>query len=359
LALEAPYDQIVKEVVAGKDQADIIGHVGFQPVQTALLAADSVKDTDTSSYIKLLETVATRVQVGASLDKSVRRLLKGEEIDISRAGAELSKLEINRFNWRSGDQIEPRKAKWIPTYWEGWDEYFGGMPASGMILVGAPPKTGKTTTVVKLIDKMTRKKKKVGLLSLEMKAEEIMARWFEIRPNLPDGQRKLLRMDDGIYDVDSASVAISRLIASDPEIYCVFIDFADLMTPKGGREDTANASYIYMTIANTAKLIDRPIVLLCQLSDKYIGGIPRVNHIRYSRLAEAMAYMIVLIYNPDGIFVDMGKDNKANKLPYIEGSSYLIMGASRGGYKSGIGAIRFGFTGERGWEDEGLSWHNL
>jgi replicative DNA helicase len=359
LTLEQPYDAIVREVVAGKDQADIVLKVGFNPYNTSIMAAETVTETDTSIYLKLLETVATRVQVGSALRKLADKLMRGEEVDIARASAELSKLEANRFSWRTADTVEPEAAMWIPTHWNAWDEYFGGMPKMGLILLAGAPKGGKTHAVVKLIDRMTRKRKKVAMLSLEMTAGMIVSRWMDVRPGLTKGQRRYLRIDDGVYDADTCATAISRLVAEDPEIYCIFIDFADLMIPKGQREDTGNASYIYMTIANAAKQVQRPVVLLSQLSGDYVGGVPRVNHIRFSRLAEAMASMIVLIHNPDGIFVDTGKDDKKAKLPYIEGQSYLILGASRWGYKSGIGGIRISFNGKEGWGDNGESWHNL
>jgi replicative DNA helicase len=159
--------------------------------------------------------------------------------------------------------------------------------------------------------------------------------------------------------VDALCVAAARMVADNPDIYAIGIDFADLMVPEDIGEEVGEASKIYRKLATLAKKLRKPIFLLCQLNSSHVGGIPHVNSIRYSRLAEAMAAMIVMGYNPDGIFIDAGKKDKKNPLPYYEGKAYLILGKSRFGFLDGVGAVRIPWLGRGGWGDEAEGWTRL
>lgn len=627
LTLESPYDHLVRLRCEGKDDPTIISTIGFQPYNTSLMAAESIgAQEDPGTYIKLVETIAARVMSGVELEKYAKKLIRGEEIPVDAAHAQLVRLEEERMSFERGDQVEPEENIWMPTFWQAWDEYFGGVPKYGLVLIGAPPgcltgdtfvtvnragksftlhledlvhrfnggsagnktwnpmiptmvrsrypdgtirlnqlgraiysgkkeafelilsdgkritgtwdhpiltpngwvkltelqpgnevyvdggqqnigrtqkqdyptieglryhpfagkkqsnrwsvpthrliidaitnlidldqlveicrysperaaqlefvdpkkyavhhidgnahnnsvanlqvmtheahrhlhtrdwtgnvlyhtsiatvvsvepkgiqdtydlslvdeprnfiangivvhNTGKTTALIKLMDCITRNKRKFLFLSLELTSELVMMRWMEIHPDLKDRQRARLIVGDEVYTVEEAVVAITREVTKDPDIYAIGIDFADLMVPEQIGEEVGEASKIYRMLATCAKRIKKPIFLLAQLNSSYTGGIPHVNHFRYSRLAEAMGVMIVMIYNPDGIYIDMGRDDKKNPLTYREGKAYLILGKSRFGFTNGgPGAIAVDFLGRLGWGDEGDGWVRL
>jgi replicative DNA helicase len=358
--LEAPFDYVVKCKQQKLEDHKIVQEVGYSTYDTCVQAAGAIREGDeVTKYLLILEDIATRVEVGQKLKKKADALLRGEPIAVEDVLPELAKLEERGHEFTTADQFDPEENMWVPTYWQPWDEYFQGMPKYGLILVGAPPGVGKTSLLIKLFDKMTRKKKQVGFFSLELTKEIMLMRWIDINPDVTTAQRKRLIVSDEVYTVDALCVAAARMVADNPDIYAIGIDFADLMVPEDIGEEVGEASKIYRKLATLAKKLRKPIFLLCQLNSSHVGGIPHVNSIRYSRLAEAMAAMIVMGYNPDGIFIDAGKKDKKNPLPYYEGKAYLILGKSRFGFLDGVGAVRIPWLGRGGWGDEAEGWTRL
>jgi replicative DNA helicase len=117
---------------------------------------------------------------------------------------------------------------------------------------------------------------------------------------------------------------------------------------------------IYRTLSMLAKKTGIPVVLISQLNRAtYTGGVPKVNHLRYSGMAEAMSALILLIYNPSNIYAGF---TPTTELATVLGYGYLIVGKSRFGFKhGGPGAIQIGWSKEdaSGWADEDNGWFNL
>lgn len=136
----------------------------------------------------------------------------------------------------------------------------------------------------------------------------------------------------------------------------ICMDFADLMLER--EEDEQSVGYIYRKCATLAKKTNTQVILISQLSRAYVGGLPRVHHIRWSGLAEAMAALILLLYNPNQIFANQGKDNR---LPDIPGMGYIIQGKSRFGYKmeGGVGAVQVEWDGKQAWGHQSMGWYPL
>lgn len=360
-ALEPPYDALVRGKKDGKEDFQLVQSGGMEAFRTACIAADSVPEgQDVSIYLDLLKRTAVLYRTGSVLQRLGGKMLRGEDVELSTIHEAISKMESRELEFVTLDEVQAEQAIWEPTYWPAIDEYMGGLPAYGLVLVGGSPGGGKTSAVVKLIDSMTRRKLKTGLFTLEVTNAIIKYRWSQIRPDLPAGQARLCYSCDINYSLDEVCSAIARLVSQVPDIYCIFIDFADLMVVQ---ESTENASEIYIKLAMLAKKLRKRIVLLCQLSRKYTergGGQPRVTDIRWSGLAEAMATMILLIYNPDQIFSDQGSTKGVTSLPFIEGRGYIIEGKSRFGYRmGGPGAVSVDWGKETGWGHQGLGWEQL
>ena len=67
-------------------------------------------------------------------------------------------------------------------------------------------------------------------------------------------------------------------------------------------------------------------------------------------MAEAVASLIVLIYNPDRVWANSAAGSKGNPLVYIPDSAYLIVGKSRFGFiEQKVGAILVDWNGASGW----------
>lgn len=358
LALEPPFDKLVRAVRDGLSDAEIIQVAGMETYRRAMMAGSSMPPgTDVSTYLDLLHRTAALTRAGAALKKAGEKMLRGDEVDVAGVLSILDDLEGDNYEWVTMDQVEPVRNIWKRTYWDAWDENFNGIPRSGVIIVGAPPGVGKTSLCVRLMDDMTAQGKKVGFLSLEMEREIVKMRWLEIHPDLPPEQARLMRIADLDHSLDEAYASIARLVSAEPDIYAIFIDYAQLMLE--APEETDIVGQVYLKMAKLARKIHKPIFLLSQLSRNYVGGLPHVSDIRYSGMAEATAVMIVLLYNPDQLFVDMGKDKKEQKLPYVDGKAYVILGKSRYGFKmGGVGAFQTDWSGAGGWGRYG-DWYRL
>ena len=107
-----------------------------------------------------------------------------------------------------------------------------------------------------------------------------------------------------------------------------------------------------------------PNVILSQLSYKYNGGIPKPDYIRYTSLAKALAWMIIMPYNPASDFYEEDA-NASDVLPIVEDKAYLCCWKVRGGFRKHKndcpGAIQIAFRGDKGWGDRTSerSWYSL
>ena len=140
--------------------------------------------------------------------------------------------------------------------------------------------------------------------------------------------------------------AVAARAAANENLKAIIIDFADMLVE--GEQSEAVMGVIYRTLAVLAKTTGVPVILICQLNrNQYQGGIPKINHIRYSGMAEMMSALILLLYNPSSTVADV----QANAiLPYYPDKGYIIVGKSRFGFKQGKpGAVQLDFVGETGW----------
>jgi replicative DNA helicase len=159
----------------------------------------------------------------------------------------------------------------------------------------------------------------------------------------------------GHITVDELVAEASRIAATE-ELGFIGVDFADLLT--SGTEDEPAVAHIYKSLENFAVSSGVSVILLSQLH-RYEGGIPRINNIRWSGMAEACSGMVALLYNPSATYgIDAKKGD--NQLPLMQGRSWIVFGKSRFGYRmGGIGAVSCPWSGDKGWGDGDTSWKSL
>jgi len=364
--LSPPYDLICTHLRDGRDINYIIDHVGLMPVVAAKQAIASVGEIiDIPDLLSQLLICYRRERQIGMLESEVRRLRKGEDLDVSKIVTLIDQSNTYGGNYVHMDQVDHKPHTWRPTYYPPIDEHCGdpedmdmnGVPQSGLVVIGGPPGTGKTSLIAKIISGTAV----AGLVSLvytlEMTTGQIARRIIQVSlKGLSDEQKNKVIICDRILSVDEVYSDAMRLCTTE-HVYSIFIDFSDLLVEE--KEDEQTMAYVYRKCASLAKenSTGAPVFLLAQLNRNYTGGVPKINHLRYSGMAEAVASLIFLIYNPNQIYATTVRDNT---LPAIPGSGYIINGKSRFGYREGgPGAIRVDFDGKLAWGEESLGWIGL
>lgn len=345
-----PYGEIIPLLRDGKDRADITMKVGFAPVDTCIHAVDSINGSlSPLEWLKTVELCASRAKAGIDLEKVSRDLKDGKEIDVGSILAAATKVDLGYRDMTPMSQITGDDNVWVKTGYGPIDKYTGGIPDACLTVVGASPGVGKTTFMLKLAKCMVRKykKKKVALFTLEMTMGQITARLLNIDKEVTKEEKDRILLNEDAYNINEVYAIAGRTCAQN-SVAMIGIDFADLLVES--EQSEAVMGKIYRTCSMLAKKVRVPVVLISQLNrEVYKGGEPRVNHLRYSGMAEAMSALILLIHNPNTILADFATESSLTR---VEGRGYVIVGKSRFGFKGGSpGAIMIEWDGLAGWGD--------
>ena len=352
------FRNMIREMKDGKAEPEyLIAKYGVDLFQGALEAEKQINGVgDMADWVKMLETSAITYDVGGRLQKLGKNFQSGEDVDWAQVKSLLKKSQENiGTDFTPLSQVESGKVNFIPSGWEPFDKHIGGLPEAGLIVIGGNPGVGKTSTMVKLSTKFAKAHpdKIVAVFSIEMMLKEIAGRFREIT-KLPKEVEERILLDDIPVSPEEAINKASTI----ENLGLVLIDFADLMIK--GETTESTMAHIYRTLAIGAKTLRIPVILLSQLSYKYEGGIPRPRHIRYTSLAQALAWMILMLYNPNRDFYE---ENDTNMLPSLEDRAYVIAWKIRGGFRKHLhespGAIQIPFRGDKGWSDNEGRWFSL
>lgn len=358
--VQPPYDVIVRELQKDTPIHEIMNKVGISHINTARTAAATIKEGLPLDWVSALEQSALRSEVGIVLQRQAKLLERGDEPDMGDLQSALRRLEDGRTGFISLADIVPEATIWKPTYYEPVDLVTGGIPSAGLTILAGPPGTGKTGLFLKMMGKCAVKRKKTALVSLEMTNSQIAYRMMDIDSSLSETSKRYMMFQDTMMNADRIYAEVSRLTAQD-DYHMIGVDFADLAVV--GESGTSQIEHVYLTLKALAKKTNVPIVLLAQLNQGYTGGIPRVNHLRWSRLAEALSDLILLIYNPLRIWADSANSDK--RLPAHPGFGWLIFGKSKFGLplidpsQGSIGASLIQWDGKAAWGDEMVKWASL
>ncbi len=343
-----PYNEIIPMLRDGKEMAEIAIKVGTTAVNAAISAADTVNGgVPPLQFLKALTELATKAIAGTKLEKIVKAMKDGGDVDLGDAMKIMSDVEMGYAELTPMSCVAPSKGVWLKTGYQPWDDYIGGLPQACLTILGASPGVGKTTLMLELVTKMAQvkenKKKYIAVFTLEMIMSQLTMRALEIA-DIPKNVQDRILLGDGAYTVQEVYAVASRTASQYP-LALIAIDFADQMVE--GEQTEAAMGIIYRTLSQLAKKTGVPVLLISQLNrSTYAGGVPKINHLRYSGLAEAMAALIILIYNPSNILADA----PSSSLDVVPGRGYLIAGKSRFGFKKGgPGALMVDWDPEKGW----------
>lgn len=353
----APYNDAVSYFKKGNSGIEfMIGKIGLTPVQAALDAASNVNGNKID-WTGMLEKASVENLVANKLDRIIKNLRKGEPVNHVEV--------IEQLNLLSGEQtacsvltdIQDDAEPFQPTGWENFDKHLIGFGKTGLITIGGPPSSGKTTIAIRFISSFLRAypDKKVVMFSLEMSAPEFKKRAISVG-KLSKSETDRIYIVDEITPVEPIVNRIARL--KDEGVGLAVIDFADMMIKDESNE--SEMAKIYRECATCAKRIGIPIILLSQLSRAYMGGMPRPYHLRYTSMAEALSWQILMLYNP---WTDFRSEHDSETLPSVDGKAYLICWKCRGGFRlhdDQPGAISLPWSGKTGWgEGNNSTWFKV
>lgn len=354
--LTPPYDDMARIIKKQPDgngvREKIITNVGFLPLDRASTAASNVNGLPVD-WPKLLHEAAVKEEVGSRLEGHVRKLKANEDIYASEIISVAHKLSTNQFTITPAKDVTPEQNPFVRSNWLVLDTLTGGFPKAGLTVVGAPPGTGKTSLLLNMATANAKKGKKSLIFSMEMTAGQLLHRIGQIEDSLTDEQLGNILISDEILKPTEVLTAASTVEDLD-DLQFIGVDFAELMLAGDRDKSEAAMAEVYQTMVYTAKTLNVPVVLLSQLSRAYGGGIPRITHLRYTGMAEALASMILLLYNPKATHA--GKDEN-NTLPVPRaGHAYIILGKSRFGHNwqsvtGGALAVSVPWDGAKGWAD--------
>jgi len=353
-----PYNDGVKLLKDGVAKEDIISAIGLDAYQAAVEAANTINGASNLSWAEMLEKSFIYYDAGARLEKFSKKLQKGEDIDWSEITYIANKAQTNiSSGYIPMTKIEGGEVSFIKTGWQVFDEHIGGFPEVGLVIIGGNAGSGKTYSMTKLAASFVKMHptKKVALNELEQEAKEIRARINETE-NISEEELERIIIDDNptrtIEQIISKCATIENL-------GLVMIDYVDYLVH--GETTEPVMSGIYRTAVLGSKQLHCPIVLYAQLTG-YESGIPKPRHIRWTRLAHGLTWMLCMVYNPATDEHDFST-NEDEYLPATPNTAYMIVWKVKGGFRKHLedspGAIAIPFRGDKGWHNTKGRWFSL
>lgn len=351
-----PYDEVVKLYKSGITETEaLIERVDLGPVQASLEAVKSLNGLSGSDWLSILDNTYMKYNMGIRLEKLGKKMQRGDDVDVAEVRHVANQFGKGKTGRTKLSEVQSVELPFILTGWKALDTHLMGIPEAGLIVIGGDSGVGKTTFMRDLSKSFVRTHpdKKAAIYSLEMFLPEIATRYRE-----PKGMPKEL---EERIEINCDPLSMEEVVSDASEIDnlgLVMIDFADMMIK--GEISEGKMSEIYLTAHYAAKQLHVPIVLFCQFSKAYQGGLPRPAHIRWTAMAEKLAWMILMLYRPAE---DYHAEEDDAKLPVISDIGYIIAWKIRGGFRAhkddSPGAIQLPFDGEKGWSKGEGKWFSL
>lgn len=256
------------------------------------------------------------------------------------------------------ERVERRKAGdpliGVPTGFKDFDNLTGGLNGGEMIVFAARPGVGKTSFALNIAEHAAvEARKKVGIFSLEMTAEQLMLRLLASRARIDLGTirrgfvneqqfHRLAQVTDDLMksDImidDSVGITMQQLRTKARRLQrrhgldLVIIDYLQLLQPgivKPYESRQTEVAEISGSIKGLAKELSVPVIVLCQLNRKpeERGGQPRLSDLRESGAIEQDADLVGMLYRPD-----LYRDGEGGEDPAPVGEAVLDVQKHRNG----------------------------
>lgn len=225
------------------------------------------------------------------------------------------------------DEMKNHEGKGVTTGIKTLDRENGGFFGGQMIVLGARPSVGKSAFIGKVALAMAKQNKRVGIVSLEMKNNEIAARLSALE-TIEDFKvifRNLFRDEDQranwydrvsrmtnlpIYVSDKSQVTTTDIrskaikLKHQHGLDCLIIDYLQLISGDENNKNRNRENEVSQ-ISRTCKLIamdmNIPVIVLCQLNRqvtqrKGINRYPQLSDLRESGSIEQDADVVMFLH---------------------------------------------------------------
>jgi replicative DNA helicase len=261
------------------------------------------------------------------------------------------------------EELSNRKAPvtGLETGFVDLDRITAGLHPSDLVIVAARPGLGKTSLCLNIAEHVAiRKKKTVGIFSLEMSKEQLVKRLLcsESRIDASRVNTGYLNKEDWsrlsraagdlsetkIFIDDMASITVaelrskSRRLSLEHGLDLIIVDYLQLMSGSGARFEnrTQEISQVSRGLKGVAKELNVPVIAVSQLSRAVESRTgehrrPQLSDLRESGSIEQDADLVMFIYREDMI----------NPTEENNGLAELIIGKQRNGP---TGTIQLAFS---------------
>jgi replicative DNA helicase len=220
------------------------------------------------------------------------------------------------------------------------DDILRGFQNSKLYVIAARPSMGKTALVITMMRRFAKGNQAAGILSLETSDEAIGIRLISQVSDIPaekitSGQMspdEIERFEAACQELDGLGIYIDdqpaltaqqvrskcRLMAK-KGVEIIFIDFLQLIL-SGGRSRHEEIGNITKILKQTSKELDKPIVVLSQLSRKVEernDKRPRLADLRESGSIEEDADCVIFLYRPEYYGIETHKGESTHGLAEI------------------------------------------
>lgn len=207
----------------------------------------------------------------------------------------------------------------VPSPWPSLNEAIGGFRPGAVYVVAARPGVGKTVIAAQIAARLAQEGR-VAFASLEMTAEELVARFVSERLQISVGHIKDAKMTDydrarletGRAKVEDLRIAIddrsgvaasdvrtfARAVQKDGKLAGIVVDYLQLMVSKNKADRHVQVAEFSRQLKILAKDLQVPVIALSQLnrnSEATTLSVPKLSDLRESGAIEQDADCVFLL----------------------------------------------------------------
>jgi len=290
-----------------------------------------------------LITIASKIQMEAYDDTSdcIEVLgLASTEIDRLNGSIESGERSYSDIVYKTVDNLKEATKHDYKTgtqiYLSAFDRHTLGYQDSDLVIIAARPGMGKTAFIVQSAKRQAENALPVGIISLEMSAEQLVQRVFsnDLRIDITSLKKGGLKKhqwetldsrtksiaDMPVLICDNGGLTINQIVAIAKKwklkygIKILYIDYIQLISSdsyskNGNREQEISA--ISRRLKQLAKELNIPVIALSQLSravEQRGDKRPMLSDLRESGAIEQDADMVIFLYRDEYYGIENDKD---------------------------------------------------